>query len=373
MKGSAVVRGLKSLVSKLHPQLPLSSKESQRLLTALTTSFRKQLDQAHPSQPVSEDNKPTALSHGLPKSGAKQLHSSSASFADKHLASVLTSPLLSKVGDTLKPDRDLELAKAELQSNPSKDPILLLEEYHQKGAATVPLALLCLEKVEQSLSTLPDYKREAAIREDNTGKRVLLWLWKSKLYEGDEFVENVKFIESLCRFLVREQADQYFWEWWKMDMALGNQELPAGWSQLHYAKMVQHSYRWKNRMLRNFVKAKFHGSEGPSPNSALQAFLHAVDVKESAVERGTSSVQYSLHGAWHVLVSGFQRHRSCLKNTDPQLYDRMLQGVDIVANTRVSRGETSGTEFLHAAILWLLHPLSPSPLPMLRFLRGVEG
>ena len=117
------MQSLKSLVSKLHPQLPLSPKESQRLLTALTSSFRKQLDEAHPRQAQDEDVRPKLDRMGPVNPGYHGLHTSSVSFADKHLASVLTNPLLAKTAADEKPGVAYEKAKLELEQNPDKDPI----------------------------------------------------------------------------------------------------------------------------------------------------------------------------------------------------------------------------------------------------------
>lgn len=41
---------LKSLISKIHPQLPLNARESDQLLNILKTSFRKHLDVVHPTE-----------------------------------------------------------------------------------------------------------------------------------------------------------------------------------------------------------------------------------------------------------------------------------------------------------------------------------
>ena len=41
-------RALSTLANKLHPQLPLTPRESQQLLSLLTASFRRHLDREHP-------------------------------------------------------------------------------------------------------------------------------------------------------------------------------------------------------------------------------------------------------------------------------------------------------------------------------------
>ena len=232
MKRSAVVQGLKSLAAKLHPQLPLSPKESQRLLTALTSSFRKHLDEAHPPR-ASPDDSNAALRHGnARKSGAQQLHSSSAELADRHLASVLTNPLLSRTGEVKKPTLNHVTAAMELQKNPGKDPILILEEYQAKGAATLETASLCLKEFERTTKNLPEKKRQNEIEKVQAGKRTLLWLWESETYNTDAFADDFKFMGLLMSILNQERSEEYFWKWFQLDMAIGTampKELKGAW------------------------------------------------------------------------------------------------------------------------------------------------
>ena len=218
MKGSAVVQGLKSLASKLHPQLPLSPKESSRLLTALTSSFRQQLDAAHPRPVSDEKDRPKLEDGATPKTGNHGLHSSSAALADKHLASVLTNPLLTRRDGAKKPTLDYTTAKIDLQKNPAKDPISLLEDFSDKGAATIPIAVLCLETFQKLLDNLDADKRRNQIVQTEAGKRTLLWLWKSKLYETDAFVDDKRLVEVMVPIVIEEGFENYLWEWLKLDM-----------------------------------------------------------------------------------------------------------------------------------------------------------
>lgn len=367
MKGSAVVQGLKSLASKLHPQLPLSARESQRLLTALTTSFRKQLDQAHPPRSEGQDGaKPEG---GLSKAGTKQVHSSSATFADRHLASVLTNPLLSKADAAPKSDPNLESAKIDLDGEYATNPISLLEKYHEKGVATVPIALLCLESFNQTLGSLPEGQREAAIKATNAGKRTLLWLWNSKIYETDEFVDNTPFMDALCSFLVREQSEEYFWDWWKLDLRLGTLDKPDVTNHLAASNQIYH-YRWKGRMLRALLRSKLLKDNYVSANSALDAFFRARAIKESAIQQGAEEIQYPLFQAWMLLGLIFTNYRSCAKKTDPDRYDRLLQKPALLIDGQKGRDFAQSMEL---ARMWLLHPLTPSATPALKVFRDLYG
>jgi len=209
MKGSAIAQSLKSLAAKFHPQLPLSQKESQRLLTALTTSFRKQLDEAHPrhDQKVSSDS-PVKIGDGA-GSTARGLHSSSAALADRHLASVLTNPLLAQAQSPKQSLSDHDRVLAEIQADRTRDPIAILEAYHAKGAATIQIASSCLREALDRLRQIPDEKqRQVELAEAKPGRRVLYWLWTSEQYQTDEFCDAQDFQGLLMTALNKEGSEK---------------------------------------------------------------------------------------------------------------------------------------------------------------------
>lgn len=190
----------KSLIDKLHPQLPLTTKESQRLLTALTSSFRKHLDEAHPTSLSAEDErKARPTEGGVAKPQTRTWHSS-ASHADKHLASVLTNPLFVKGGKRL----DYTSAKVALAKDPTKDPIEVLEEYQQHHAATVPIATLCLQTFMNRLKILDPNEKLARVQDIEPGRRTFLWLLQSGFHNTSHAADNHDFQDLLTYLLVKE-------------------------------------------------------------------------------------------------------------------------------------------------------------------------
>ncbi|KAF2724519.1 hypothetical protein K431DRAFT_201181, partial [Polychaeton citri CBS 116435] len=115
MKGSAIREGWSSIAAKLHPQVPLSTKDSHKLVSALNRSFRAHLDEVHPVQTSSDGSAKTAT-HTEKGKGTlrpqthveKQQYTSSAAQTDYLLASVLTNPLLAR---NTKPKLTLDAAK----------------------------------------------------------------------------------------------------------------------------------------------------------------------------------------------------------------------------------------------------------------------
>ena len=349
MRGSGVAQSLKSLASKLHPQLPLSPKESQRLLTALTSSFRQKLDEAHPRQAHDEH------AGSREATGNHALHTSSVAFADRHLASVLTNPLLTKSDGATKPALNLESAKRELEQNPGRDPISVLEEYHQKGAATLLIADLCLRTFRESLSQLSVEDRRTKVESSQAGKRTLEWLWTSGLYETDEFVDDRRLMTVLINMISEEGRERYLWSWLRLDMKLGKDPNPV--------RRIFHSpFRWKDFVVRNLMLLKYDGSSPESLNETLDVYLSAVDLLREIAPHSTAE-PLPLSGAARAIINRIFYNRGAKQQWDVTRYDRFIETLDLVGIDRY------WTKFQKAQLM-LSHPRDASPLPMIESLKA---
>ena len=351
MRGSGVVQSLKSLASKLHPQLPLSPKESQRLLTALTSSFRQKLDEAHPRQAHDEDAAPKLASGNSLKTGSHALHTSSVAFADRHLASVLTHPLLTQGDRAKKPTLNLESAKRELEQNPDRDPISLLEEYHQQGAATLLIADLCLRNFRESLLPLSTDDRRTKVEKHSAGKRTLQWLWMSELFQTDEFVTNRRLMTVLVAMIVEEGLEQHLWSWLALDMKLGTmQKIPD-----------RYAYRWKDFMTRCLVLPRWHDENPAGLNDALDVFFKAVDLHQQIAQESTTNL-LPLSATITSINNRIFTTGQWKRQWDVTRYDRYIESMDLLSTGQLN-------DFRKAQLM-LTHPRHPSPIPMLELLKA---
>jgi len=205
MKGSSVFYGFKSFADKLHAQLPLNQKESSRLLTALTSSFRKQLDEAHPTRAPDESSSKSAFGSGSPV--IKQNLHSSAALADNHLASMLANPLLAQRTAQTKAEKDYLAAKSALEKNAGKDPVKLLEEYQEVNRANVSIAYLCLLTFHNSIKDLPEEARKKARDSIQPGRRILLWLLRTRQHDTTRFAQNTHFQRLLFFSACKENLE----------------------------------------------------------------------------------------------------------------------------------------------------------------------
>ncbi|RMZ16780.1 hypothetical protein D0862_01104 [Hortaea werneckii] len=359
MRGSTVLQGFKDWASKFHPQLPLTQRESNRLLTALTTSFRSHLDKAHP-RIAEEPPKLKDSGNGQVSRTSNHAMHSSAAFADKHLSSVLTDlagpPRRKPTANVSKADQDFANAQVELQKNPAKDPVQLLEDYEKNGNASVAIARLCLEQCEKSLEGLAEDKRMDRIRRTQTGRRVLLWLWETERYKQPEFVDDRVFIDKLVPFLLNEGWESYLWEWIELD-----QVLAEGNNAYSGVKRMYHRYRWKGRLLRAMVAHRLEdpGRVHRNADKALDIFFKAADLKTSSEEACLRCLPLAHAGA--ALTRALRIDMEWNLRTDPARYDRFIQCVTLFNE----KGNVYGVRV--AAELSLHHPTKSDGRPMYEF------
>lgn len=361
MRGSTVLQGFKDWASKLHPQLPLTQRESNRLLTALTTSFRSHLDKAHPRVAEEPPKLKDSVNGQVPRPSNHAMHSSAA-FADKHLSSVLTDlagpPRRKPTANVSKEDQDFANAQVELQKSPAKDPVQLLEDYEKHGNASVAIARLCLEKCEKTLEGLAEDKRTDQIQKTQAGRRVLLWLWETGRYKQPEFVDDKVFIDKLVPFLLREGWESYLWEWIELDQILaeGNNEYSG-------VKKMYHRYRWKGRLLRAMVVHRLEdpGRADQNADKALDTFFKAADLKISSKEPCLRFLP--LGHAGPALARALRIDMEWNLRTDPARYDRFIQCVTLFNE----KGNILGMRT--AAELRLNHPTKPDGRPMYEFIQ----
>jgi hypothetical protein len=358
MKGSGVVQSLKSLASKLHPQLPLSPKESQRLLTALTSSFRQQLDQAHPHRVGGEDakaNQEDAARPKLERLGVRSLHASSIDSADKHLTSVLTSPLLTRPYGSRALTLDYESAQKSLQEDPYQDPASLLEDYHENGVATIPIAALCLEKFSERLARLDDAARAKVVSETRAGSRTLYWLWNSKLHDTDGFVDDRRLMVAMVRLIIEEGYEDLLWDWLKLDVKLGSQDkkYPNEMKQAVYA------CRWKSRVLGEIVGSKLTTDRRRSADDALDVVFKARKINRS-LPLGT---WIPFAPSVLAIQKAFQRRGAPFERTDVAKFERFVEVAVSCVGLKVALQRHT------KAVLTMYHPQSPSAWPYLELFR----
>jgi len=357
MKGSAVAQSFKALASKINNQAPLGQQESTRLLNALTSSFRKHLDEVHPSQSQA-DFKRQAVKDGA-EAPHRHAFASSITLADQHMASVLANPLLVKTAGSQahsKPEMDVSTAAAELKSG--ANPFKLLERYQAKGFATVDVALSCMKAFRRAIKGLTYEEQVARVQEEEAGKRVLSWLWNSDVLQSQAYADSLQIQDGLVWLVMMEGHEEFLWQWLDSDL-----ELPESLTIKGRQESRNNGHFWKSRIVYAMVMTNL----GPphkgarSADAALNVYFRAVQHVQQRKSAGVrdkmvlvSRARLALEKA---LTHGSKHHYS---ETNAVLYDKF---VNIYASHQLNHkynAQKYALDGFHRAQLDLWHPSRPS-------------
>ena len=358
MKASAVAQSFKALASKINNQAPLGPKESNRLLTALTSSFRKHLDEVHPSKPH-DDGKRPAVGVTSQNTDRHDIHSS-AVLAEKHMASLLTNPLLvknAKPVQEVKPDVNAQKAAIELENG--ANPFDLLESYHAKGRATIEVAVCVMRHFRLSIKGLSYEDQIQRVQSEQAGSRVLSWLWNSKTMHSKAYVDNNQMQDGLVWLLMFEGHEEALWQWLNSGL-----ELPQPTKLVVKGRSAVHgSSMWKSRILYAMVMTKLGGPnrEARSADAALGIYfraVHSVHRNDAAISDKLTIASSARKALTRAFTHGYLHH---YYNTSPSLYDRFSA---IFSNHGLTSGHLNepvkvAFDAWNRALLDLWHPRNP--------------
>ncbi|KAL0936208.1 uncharacterized protein CTRU02_208423 [Colletotrichum truncatum] len=188
----------KNALSSIHQPLPLSSRESQKLLNVLKTSFRQNLDKEHGWAPETTESSVSQTSSKHP-STSRDSHRRP---TDRHLRSILSNPLFKSGG---KPN-DVAFAAP-------RDPMDVFDEAASKGMMTRKAATGCLRAKRQQILQSSALSVHDAMAASMAGLRVLQWLRSSGEERTLEFLTDKHFVYELSPFLISEGLEEVAWMW----------------------------------------------------------------------------------------------------------------------------------------------------------------
>ncbi|KAI1776475.1 hypothetical protein F4818DRAFT_350568 [Hypoxylon cercidicola] len=198
------LNSLKNLFPKIHQPLPLSQRESRKLLDSITTSFRKNLDKEHPWEPSEEstshasaprDKTPLLLSQTSSSSPSPDV-SKRRPQTDRHLRAILSNPLFTHEDPRKEP----------------KSPFRVFDLAVSRGLMTLARAAGFLFKVRSEIPGESDEEIRQGMAKSGAGLRVLRWLRASGLENDLEFLRHGLTV-SLIPFLYAEGLEEVVWSW----------------------------------------------------------------------------------------------------------------------------------------------------------------
>lgn len=239
-----------AIFPRIHHPPPLDKRESQRLLKALTTSFRKNLDKEHGYLSRDESR---ATSYNPKVSSATTSPTTSHDShrpTDGHVRAILSNPLFS-----------YEPSKT-ISSRPfaEHDPMDVFDQAVAKGLMNFKRATGVLIAKRQAIAQSSSISVPQAMATSGTAHRVVSWLRSSGLERSLSFTKHQPLLNNLIPFMVEEGLDELVWIWLERWMAGGH-----GLAMADQATNVASHSTHSSPLLTALVRAKV------SPGSSLDA------------------------------------------------------------------------------------------------------
>jgi hypothetical protein len=330
MKGTSIFQ-FKSW-PKIHQPLPRTPRESQQLLNALTSSFRRQLDGAYPAS-------------GNSRPGPLPNTESSAHATDQHLQTILDNPLFRIVPARPIPHEPTTLQSLEGQRRLAEQPMAVFDQMAAAGSATALTVNDCL-KSQLLLSKSPTHMKES-----RAASRIVDWYWASDGASRQSLLRLRSATKSLTKFMVAEGLHGTLMEWLRMLMAcdLGSQNgrLTDGLARQTFS-----------HLLVDFVDAETRFGNGF--DSAMAHYLRVCQMHFQSTSSHKSRKPMLLAAGAHLSRVAME-HKPTEKQTSATLYDQFQDTVSLL----------SPRSLLLASVA-LCRPARPDPTPFLQFVKNLS-
>lgn len=326
----------------LHPPLPLSARESRKLLDALTTSFRKHLDKEHGSLTSTPPDAESALTStdNLVPNHTRRNSQSEKHAADRHLSRVLGNPLFLSLGS--------------IRSVSSKDPMFVFEAAVARGMMDIGTAAQCLMAKKRQIVQSRVLNIQDGMRDSKAGTVVLKWLISSGQANNLDFLRNEDFAIILIQYMVAEGMQDACWAW-----------ILKSFEDIPRISALPLSSDERRRLKVDIVKP-FHLFL-----KAVSARPNSLDAAYAAMSRATEHLRHlSIKQAGYVLGGSMRFIIGLTKAMDwdrppasEYNFDSFLRLIPIISRA---------TSKYDTAQFWLRHPTRSSVEPALEMLREVH-
>lgn len=228
----------------------------------------------------------------------------------------------------------------------NEDPMTIFEASVARGSATVATAERCLEKVLALRDDLSYQDGQTALQQEQAGARILKWLWGSSLREAQDFVQMLSTMTLLCEAIVRERNEEFVWSWLQTESE-------------NFDEIPDVKYRWRSFLLASLVQAKLNVTPDRTANRVIQSLL------EVRTQKQRSDFELFRTMSLKPAITMLQRSmvKSPFQQTDPNLWDQLIQLADLEVPRRKSQRHTA---FNLVTRLQLYHPVAPNADPILQ-------
>lgn len=339
MKGTSIFQ-FKSW-PKIHQPLPRTPRESQQLLNALTSSFRRQLDQAYPASNVSSHNE----TDRQPLNPESSVHAT-----DKHLHNILDNPLFRIVPPKAKlvsPDRYTPRSVEE-QRRLAEEPMVVFDELVASGSATASAVTECLKSQLLLARSHDDHGVSEAMKASRAASRVVNWFWASDGASRRTLLQSRASTTSLTKFMVAEGLHNTLLDWLRLLM---NRDLGA-YNGLIGEGLARQTF---SHLLIDFLDAEIRYGNGFG--SALKFYLRTCHMTKV-----DASAKPMLLAAGAQLSRVAMDQKPPIDNVSTYLYEEFMDVISTLTSTR---------SLLFASVA-VCHPSQPNPRPFIRIVETLS-
>lgn len=276
---------------KIHQPLPRTPRESQQLLNALTSSFRRQLDGAYPA---------SSNNHGRPLSNPE----SSAHATDQHVQKILENPLFRIIPSRSTPHESSTSQSVEAQRKLAEEPMAVIDQLAASGSLTALSINDCLK------SQLLLSRSSAHMKASRAASRIVDWYWASDGASRQALLRLRSATTSLTKFMVAEGLHGTVIQWLQMlmghDLGSQNGQVTDGIARQTFSHLLVDFIDAETRFGHGFDSAmalylrvcQMH-FESPSSNKSRKpmllaacAHLNRVSLEYKPTELETSAALY---------------------------------------------------------------------------------
>ncbi|KAJ5240201.1 hypothetical protein N7468_004820 [Penicillium chermesinum] len=336
MKGTSIFQ-FKSW-PKIHQPLPRTPRESKQLLDALTSSFRRQLDNAYPAT-----NAPRRDADRPPLNASSSVHAT-----DQHLQNILENPLFRIV-----PPKTYPLDRLARENNKQKrlaeDPMRVFDERVASGTVTLPVIFNCLMFQFRLVSSSSESDTVKAMKSSRAGSKVVEWFWASDGASRQELLGSTSALPTLAKFMVSEGLQDTIIDWLRLILS---RDLGGRDGQITEAA----AQKYFRQLLLNLVDAEMtYGGGFPS---ALKYYLRVCQIHATSPHHQSraSAVSMLMPAGAHLNGASMNTKISS-EHVTAYSYDEYKE---IVANL------TSTRSLVFASVAFY-HPHTPDVQPLLHF------
>ncbi|KAJ5467650.1 hypothetical protein N7475_005402 [Penicillium sp. IBT 31633x] len=331
MKGTSIFQ-FKSW-PKIHQPLPRTPRESQQLLNALTSSFRRQLDGAYPA---------SGNNHGRPLSNPE----SSAHATDQHLQNILDNPLF-RITPTRPVSREpITLQSSESQRRLAEEPMVVFDEMAAAGSVTASTINDCL-KSQLLLSRSP-----ADMKASRAAARIVDWYWASDGMSRQTLLRSRSVTTSLTKFMAAEGLHNTAIQWLQMlmthDLGSQNGRLTEGLARQTFS-----------HLLVDFIDAE--ACFGNGYTSAMAYYLGVCQMHFQSPSSHKSRKPMLLAAGAHLSRMAME-YRPSGEQVPVSVYDHFKDIVSVLS-----------PRSLLVASVAVCHPTNPDPRPFLQFVGNLSA